>query len=87
MNAIWKTRLSTGWPRLLLVVVSLAGLGYGLRWERHKVAPLDDASPQYISGLQFVDGTTFDKYGRWSGEVYDLKSLSPLAASERDCKT
>ena len=87
MNATWKTRLSTGWPRLLFLVVSLAGLAYALRWERHQVARLDERPAQYLNGSQFIKGTTDDSFGRWSGKVYDMYSLSPLAASERDCKT
>jgi hypothetical protein len=79
MNALWK--------RLLFLVVSFAALGYALHWERHKVVRLDDGPAQYITGPQFLEGTTYDGFGRRLGQVYDVYSLSPLAASQRDCKT
>ncbi len=73
--------------RLLFLILALVAMGYALRWERHKVAPLDDGPVKSLSGPQFVKGITTDDFGRWTAQVYDLTSLSPLSASERDCKT
>jgi len=87
MSTLPKTRWRISWPRLFFLVASLAALGYALRWERHEVLRLDDGPVQYLTGPQFVEGTTYDGFGRRLGHVYDAYSLSPLAASERDCKT
>ena len=87
MNPGSKARLSKSLPRWLFLIASLTLLGYALRWERHEVRRLDDGPAQYLTGPAFVEGTTYDGFGRRLGSVYDVYSLSPLAASLRDCKT
>jgi hypothetical protein len=87
MNAGSKLRLSTRLPRWLFLTASLSLLAYALHWERHEVLRFDDGPAQHLTGPAFVEGTTYDGFGLRLGRLYDAYSLSPLAASLRDCKT
>jgi hypothetical protein len=74
--------------RLLLLIVTVALLAYGLTYERHEVRSLaPDGPTKRLSAIQFTQGTTTDDYMQKDGSLYDVYSLSPLEASQKDCKT
>lgn len=74
-------------PRLLFAGGCLLLLTYGLVMERHTVRSLRDESEKQITGPAFVEGATVDGYLRREDWLYDVYSLSPLEASQKDCKT
>jgi hypothetical protein len=75
------------WLRLLFLALALAGLLAGLFLERHPVRRLDGAAPAKLDGPGFVAGVAVDGLMLKDGALYDVNSLSPDAASAKDCKT
>ena len=73
--------------RFILLSLVAVLLGWGLYKESHSVAPLSHGPTTRISGPKFIEGTTTDAFMRKNGQMFDIFSLSPLEASERDCKT
>ena len=75
------------WLRLLFLAIGLAGLLAGLFYERHEVQRLDGGEAATLDGATFVAGTAGDNYMLKDGALYAVNSLSPNAASAKDCKT
>lgn len=75
--------------RFVFLGIGVALLAIGLSIERHEVHSLNDdgSAPLELTGPRFVEGATTDTYMRRNGKLFDIYSLSPLEASERDCKT
>jgi hypothetical protein len=77
--------------RWVLLAVALAGLVYGLAFERRTVVPITAdpavAVAETVDALTFVEGTTFDAYILRDGKLSDARSLVPAFAQVKDCKT
>ena len=75
------------WLRLLFLALGLAALLAGLFLERHAIQRLDGGEAATLSGAGFVAGAAVDNYLLKDGALYAANSLSPNAASSKDCKT
>jgi hypothetical protein len=73
--------------RLLFLAIGLAGLLSGLFLERHAIFRLDGAEPAKVGGAGFVAGAAVDDFMLKDDALYAVNSLSPNAASAKDCKT
>jgi hypothetical protein len=73
--------------KLLFLGVAAIVLAYGVAAEQHQVRSLADDSITHLSGPQFIESATVDGFTVHDGFLYDVYSLSPLEASEKDCKT
>jgi hypothetical protein len=69
------------------VAAAIAVLGYGLLREKHWVRSLAEDRTEGLSGPAFAAGATYDGYLRRDGQLYDVYSLQPRVAQEKDCKT
>ncbi|MGD0094063.1 MAG: hypothetical protein ABSE73_29490 [Planctomycetota bacterium] len=75
------------WLRLLFLAIGLAALLAGLFCERHEIQRLDGGAAATLGGATFVAGTAVDDFMLKDGALYKVNSLSPNAASAKDCKT
>jgi len=75
------------WLRVSILAIGLAGLLAGLFLERHEIQRLDGGEAATLGGASFVAGAAVDDFMLKDGALYAVKSLSPNAASAKDCKT
>lgn len=74
-------------PKLAFLIVCLLLLAYGLVLEHHEVRSFRDGPAEQVKGPAFVEGVTVDSFLRRDEWLYNIYSLSPLEASQKDCKT
>ncbi|HEY3323832.1 MAG TPA: hypothetical protein VGP72_25495 [Planctomycetota bacterium] len=73
--------------RALFLALAAGWMVYSLVGERHLVERLDGGEATAVSGPQFAAGAAVDDYLLKDGALYGTSSLSPEAASIKDCKT
>jgi hypothetical protein len=82
-------RLVLRWAILLL---TLGGLAYGLLAESRTVHslrenPAPEKAAEEVDGIDFIDGSTYDRFVLHEGVLCDALSLQPEFAQVKDCKT
>ncbi len=74
--------------RLALIAVAVALVGWGLRFERHRIVPLTGGEARQADGIAFTSDATVDGYVRIKGELFDAYTpLTPGQVQLKDCKT
>lgn len=74
--------------RWLLIAMCVLLLAYGIFAERHRITPFSEGeAAKDIGGPAFTEGCTYDAFLAKEGKLYDIYSLEPGRAGEKDCKT